>query len=199
MDVSLGFKVHSGWAALVSIAKTDCSFIVVDRQRLDFVTERWAKQPYHAAEELEAKAARAMVKRGVDEANKATVREVRSLLKRYSAAGWTIIACGVLVSDPMPDWSVDQILAVHIRMHKAEGVLFKDALLTATNKCGLPSIGIREKQLLAQAEKDLNLSQLKLSKLISELGKSFGPPWGRDQKDSAMTAIIALTSRGGDA
>jgi hypothetical protein len=28
----------------------------------------------------------------------------------------------------MPDWSIDEILAVHFRMHKTEGVLFRDAL-----------------------------------------------------------------------
>jgi len=31
----------------------------------------------------------------------------------------------------MPDWSTDEILAVHFRMHKAEGELFRDALVRA--------------------------------------------------------------------
>jgi len=29
----------------------------------------------------------------------------------------------------MPDWSTDEILAVHVRMHKAEGELFRDVLV----------------------------------------------------------------------
>jgi hypothetical protein len=31
-------------------------------------------------------------------------------------------------------WSVDQILAVHVRMHQAEGVLFPDAIARAAGR-----------------------------------------------------------------
>ena len=39
---------------------------------------------------------------------------------RSLESGHEIVACAVLVPTPMPDWSIDEILAVHIRMHKAE-------------------------------------------------------------------------------
>jgi hypothetical protein len=57
------------------------------------------------------------------------------------------MACAVIVADPMPDWSTDEILAVHFRMHKAEGVLFPDALVRGARACGLDVIAIPEKQL----------------------------------------------------
>ena len=49
------------------------------------------------------------------------------------------------MANPMPDWSVEEILAVHFRMHKAEGVLFRDALVEAANACGL-AVGNRRHQ-----------------------------------------------------
>ena len=37
----------------------------------------------------------------------------------------------------MPDWSTDEILAVHVRMHKAEGELFRDVLVAGASACDL--------------------------------------------------------------
>jgi len=96
------------------------------------------------------------------------------------------------MADPMPDWTVDEILAVHFRMHKAEGVLFRDALARAAGACGLRFLGIPEKQLVEQAERVLATSVNSLRKTIASLGKSMGPPWGKDQKDASLAAMIAL-------
>jgi hypothetical protein len=37
----------------------------------------------------------------------------------------------------MPNWSTDEILAVHVRMHKAEGALFRDVLVAGARACDL--------------------------------------------------------------
>ena len=66
-----------------------------------------------------------------------------------------LVGCAVLVGEPMPDWSVDQILAVHFRMHKAEGVLFRKALVDAAVKAKLSVIRVPEKQLNDFAKKEL--------------------------------------------
>ena len=106
-----------------------------------------------------------------------------------------VVACAVLVADPMPDWSVEEILAVHFRMHQAEGVLFRDALARAADACGLQLVAIPEKLLTEQAERALATSASALMKKMATLGKSAGPPWGRDQKDAALAAMIALQGR----
>jgi hypothetical protein len=95
----------------------------------------------------------------------------------------------------MPDWTVDEILAVHFRMHKAEGVLFRDALAGAARSCRLKLLEVPEKQLDEQAERALATSVSSLRKTIASLGKSVGPPWGKDQKDAALAAMIALQGR----
>jgi hypothetical protein len=191
MKVAFGLKAHSGWAALIVIGKADGDFSVVDRRRIELVNDEWAKQPYHAAEDLKPAAARNTVQRGIEQANRTAVREMRAAIKREQARGNEVTACAVLVGSPMPDWSVEEILAVHFRMHKAEGVLFKEILIRAAKECGLRLVAIPEKGLMNYAASALETQESELVRTIAMLGKSVGPPWGKDQKDAALAAMVA--------
>jgi hypothetical protein len=198
MKVAFGLKAHSGWAALVVLGKGSGDLQVVDRRRLELVEKQdasWAKQPYHAAERLSAGDGRELVSRGLVAARRIAVQEMRAAVARAHEAGHDVAACAVLVVDPMPDWTVDEILTVHFRMHKAEGVLFRDALACAAGACGLRLVGILEKQLDEHAERALTSSMNSVRKTIASLGRSVGPPWGRDQKDATLAAMIALHGR----
>ena len=192
MKVAFGFKAHSGWAALVVVGEHDGDFVVVDRRRIELVNDEWAKQPYHAAEDLKPAAARDTVKRGIAQAQRMAIREMRAAVKREQARENKVTACGVLVGNPMPDWSVEEILAVHFRMHKAEGVLFRDVLVEAAGQCELRLAAIPEKQLMKHAENALGVSERDLVQRIAAMGKSVGAPWGKDQKDATLAAMLAL-------
>lgn len=194
MKIAYGLKAHSGWAALVALGLAEGEFLVVDRRRLELVEEEWAKQPYHAAEELKPEAARKLVKRGIDSAFRIAMRELKVTVSEQRQRGNEVIACGVLVGNPMPEWSVEQILAVHFRMHQAEGVLFRDALVYAAKECGVRVLEVPEKTLSNCAEQSLAISASDLSKTLTTLGKLAGPPWGKDQKEAALAAMIALSS-----
>ena len=198
MKVAFGVKAHSGWAAMVVIGAPADELLVVNRCRMELVEKNeasWAKQPYHAAETLEIREARELVKSGLVMANRIAVQEMRAAVQRERRAGHEVVACAVLMGAAMPDWSVDQILAVHFRMHKAEGVLFRDALARAVEACGLRFVGIPEKQLDEYATRALATSANKVRKTIASLGKSVGPPWGKDQKDASLAAAIALLGK----
>lgn len=192
MKVAIGTKAHSGWAALVVVGLQGDNLVVVDRRRIDLVKEEWQKQPYHAAEPLKPAAAQALVKRGIASAMEGAVRELRAALKREQDRGNQVTACAVLVGQPMPNWNTEEILAVHFRMHKAEGVLFREALVRAAETCGVRVVPIPEKDLFTHAEAALGVRANKLPQIIARLGKSVGPPWGRDQKDAALAAWVAL-------
>ena len=196
--IALGLKAHSGWAALVAVGAPNGTLELVDRRRIELIEQAdafWAKQPYHAAEGLEPDDARDVVKRGIASARRLALRELRAAAKRAQQAGHEIAACAVLVNDPMPDWSVAEILAVHFRMHKAEGVLFRDSLARAVETCGLGLVAIREKDLADEAEHALGAASARLAKSIAELGKSAGAPWGADQKQAALAAWVGLQVR----
>ena len=192
MNVAFGMKAHSGWAAVVVVGKDHDDLVVVDRRRIELVEEEWQKQPYHAAEDLKRDAARDLVKRGIAAARRNANKQIRSAIKRERQRANEVTACAVLVTAPMPAWTTDEILAVHFRMHKAEGVLFREALVDAAKACGLTVLPIQEKQLPQQAAIALKTPVNRLADTINALGKSVGPPWGKDQKEASLAALVAL-------
>jgi len=197
--VAFGLKAHSGWSALVVAGIRDGEIQVIDRRRIELVDAAdaaSAKQPYHAAGGLDAEAARDLVSRGVAAARRAAVKEMRAAIERSRLSRHLVAACAVLVPEPMPAWSVDEILAVHFRMHKAEGVLFPDALARAAQACGLHVVTIPEKRLEEGAEKALAAPIGALTKRIETLKKTVGAPWGKDQKSATLAAMIALQGCG---
>jgi hypothetical protein len=184
MKVALGFSTHSGWAALVVMGRRDSEILIVDRRRIELVEEEWAKAPYHASENLRLDEARDLVGRGIEAAHRIAAQQMKAIVDRERARANEVFGCGVLVGKPMPDWSVEEVLAVHFRMHKAEGVLFREALLRGSEACGLKTHAVEETALRQHQEKE--------TKLLARLGKTLGPPWGKDQKDAAVAALMAL-------
>lgn len=197
MKVAFGLKAHSGWAALVVLWAEGKDVQIIDRRRLELVKDKdaeWAKQPFHAAGDLEAREAQSLVHEAIKSAHVHATRALQAAVKRAQKHGHKVKACAVLMGEPMPDWSVEQILAVHFRMHKAEGVLFREALARAATDCKLKLVKIREKELMARAEQVLAEPSERLMNRVTALGKSVGAPWGKDQKDAALAAMIALLS-----
>ena len=192
MLTSFGFKAHSGWAALIVLGRENGNFGIVERRRVELVDEAWARQPYHAAETLGADAASELVERGIASVRKVASREMRALSTREHQRGNRIGACAVVVGDPMPQWSVAQILAVHVRMHRAEGVLFRDVLLHAARECGLRVLAPPEKTLMDQFAQAFGTTTADALAKLAALGKACGPPWGQDQKQAALAALLAL-------
>jgi hypothetical protein len=98
---------------------------------------------------------------------------------RLRSAGHEVAACAVLMPNPMPEWTTEQIRAVHFRMHQAEGVLFPEALVVGAKACGLRLAAVREKA--------LDMAPL------ASIRKPDGAPWGKDQKAAAVAAALALS------
>jgi len=195
MTISLGLKAHSGWAVLVAVGFCRRNYHILDRRRIELIKDDVglrAKQPYHAAQGLRGLAATNFISRSVEAAYRSSVREIRAALDRSRELDHEIVACVVLAPDPMPDWSTDEILAVHLRMHKAEGVLFPNALIRGARACGLNVVTIPEKQLSTHAERSLTTPINNLMKKVETLGKSVGAPWGKDQKIATLAAMIGL-------
>ena len=195
--VAFGLKAHSGWAALVALGETPRagSLEVVERRRLELVAAEdraWAMQPYHAAEGLEPADAEDVVGRAIASAHAHAELSLAAALAARRASGDEVVGCGVLLGAGMPAWSVAETLAVHMRMHKAEGELFRDALVKAAQRLALGVMGIRDKELEARADKVLRLPPEERRARLADAGRRAGPPWARDQKDAALAAWIAL-------
>src|SRR5262249_15566032 len=158
--------------ALVVMGAHGSDYRVIDRRRIELVEEAarsWATQPYHAAERADPAEAQQIVIGGIEAARRIAVEQIQSTVHRLRESRHEIVACAVLVPEPVPDWTSDQILAVHFRMHKAEGALFPDALARAAHNCRLRLVTVREKVLWQEAESELALSNDALGRRIAAL------------------------------
>jgi post-segregation antitoxin (ccd killing protein) len=194
MRVGLGWKAHSGWAALVALGGDSREPHLIERSRIELaaaVDAEWAKQPYHAAEGLEPEDASEVVERGVTAAHRMAADAMRAARTRC-AAGSEDCGCAVLVGRGMPSWTVHEILAVHFRMHQAEGELFRDALVAGARACGLALTTLPDKSVLDAAARALGISRARLDGALAALGKAAGSPWGKDQKEAAAAALVAI-------
>ena len=198
VKVAFGWRAHSGWAALTVVGESedDSGPVIVERLRVELVEEDWACAPYHASEKLALDEAERMVKRGIDSARRLAIRELRVAARAERERGNDLLACAVLVVDPMPPWSVAEVRSVHFRMHKAEGAMFREALADAAEACGIRLVALHEKKLKAEAMKTLGLADAEVERTIAKLGKAAGRPWAKDQKDTTLAGLVALRVAG---
>lgn len=192
MKVVIGLKAHSGRTALVALGFGKEGAEVVDRRRIDLFEPggEWVKAPYHAAEELEPAEARRLVERGVKAAHRHAVRAMREAVERIRDLGHAPVACAVLSGAPMPSWTTAEILAVHFRMHKAEGALWRDVLAEGASLVGLQVVPVPEKELPRVAARVLGETWPAIVAQVESYKAKIGPPWGKDQKEAAIAALV---------
>jgi hypothetical protein len=110
---------------------------------------------------------------------------IRRWAERLSKAGHEFSRRAVvLVGAGMPDWSSDEIIAVHVRMHQAEGELFRDVLVAGARANGLAVASLREKTALDDAAKTARPEARGARRDSRVARKSVGAPWGKDQKEA---------------
>ena len=192
-EATLGLRVHTGWAAAVTLGGSASAPTVVDRRGLSLVekTDHDAVFVYHAAAELEGAAADRHVATARNIANVSAVRELGQLLSDLKVAGYVVRAVGLPVGRTSSLPPLGAILRSHALLHTAEGELFRGALAEACTRCGLPLVGVPPKDLHQRAARASGLRADVLRRRLAELGRALGPPWAVDQKDAALAAIIA--------
>ena len=191
MRVAFGLKARTGRAVLVAVGGDLQAPHLIERSQMPLLPDGvWA--PYHAAADLEPAAARKSVKRSIASAHRLATSGIRDAARRFTDAGHDLRGCAVLVGSGMPNWSTDEILAVHVRMHKAEGELFRDVLVAGAHACDLELTTLPDKSALDDAARRLGLTHVRLNGHLAALGRSAGPPWGKDQKEAAAAALVVL-------
>ena len=190
MRVALGLKARTGRAVAVAICADPLQ--VIERAQMRLLPEG-AFAPYHVAEALPRDKRQASVDRDIASAHRLAEDGIRDVVARLRNAGHVVCACGVLTGGAMPPWTTDQIVAVHVRMHQAEGKLFRDVLIAGSRACGFETATLPEKSALEDAASALRIETGELSSRLALLGKSAGAPWGKDQKEAALVAMVALS------
>src|SRR6266704_988399 len=193
-EAAIGFRVHSGWAAVVAVCVDKGAPDVLVKQRVHLVdtfTYEF-RQPYHTAEKMLLGQAREFISRMQAEARRLAYRAIRELASRTQEQGTKLTRCGLVLASGRPLPALEKILASHALIHTADGELFREALLHASDRCGLGDFRIKEKELLDCAGKALRLKSAALMSRVTELGRSFGAPWSQDEKFATLAAWLAL-------
>src|SRR2546427_1219177 len=189
---ALGFRAHSGWAALVVVAAPSRSPAVIVRRRIELVDLGIPRQPYHAAQKLDLKEAEEVVRRCTETARLLARRAFREVIDDLRRKGHDVVGCGILLGSGRPATTLAATLASHALIHTAEGELFRDALSHASERCDLRVTGVPERELYARGTAQLGLAVDKLRSRVTELGRPIGPPWTQDEKHAALVAWLVL-------
>jgi hypothetical protein len=195
-QAAVGFRVHSGWAAVVAVCVEKGAPVVLAKQRVHLV-ETFTyefRQPYHTAEKMLLGQAREFIARMQAEARRLACRAIRELESRTQEQGVKLTRCGLLLASGRPLPALEKILASHALIHTADGELFREALLHASDRCGLRDFTIKEKELLDRAAEAIRCKPGVLMRRVTELGRTFGAPWSQDEKFAALAAWLALAA-----
>jgi hypothetical protein len=196
-QAAIGFRVHSGWAAVVAVCVEKGAPVVLARQRVHLV-ETFTyefRQPYHTAEKMLEGQALEFISRMQAEARRLADRAIRELASRTQEQGAKLTRCGLLLASGRPLPELEKILASHALIHTADGELFREALLHASTRCGLQEFTIKEKELLHRGGQVLRAKPNELLRRVTELGRSFGAPWSQDEKFATLVAWLALAAK----
>ena len=193
--VALGFRAHSGWAALVALAGPPAAPTVVDRRRLELADAgiEGSKQPYHAAEGKRPKEAERLVARCLESSRRLAAEALSAVVGDLRGRDHTLAGCGLLLASgrALPE-DVHAILASHALIHAAEGEMYRDVLRRAGEQLSLPVTGVRERDLLARAAEATGRPGPEIQRRVAEMGRRLGPPWRQDEKLATLVAWVVL-------
>jgi hypothetical protein len=197
-QAAVGFRVHSGWSAVVAVCVEKGAPVVLHRQRLQLVetfTYRF-RQPYHTGEKMALAEAREFIAGVREKGRELAYRAIRGLQLELEGRGYQLTRGALLLASGKPLPELEKILASHALIHTADGELFRECLLHASARCGLAVMSIRELELMEQAAKAFHVPQPSLLRRVTELGRPFGAPWSQDEKFATLAAwLAALASR----
>lgn len=198
-QAALGFRVHSGWTALVAVSLEEDLFTALlrTRPRLVKTFTYEFRQPYHTAEKLTVKEAEAFLSRLSSEAIDLATQAVRGAQAELQKHKMEIGRCAILQSSGRALPPLPQILKSHALIHAADGEFFRNALLEACESCGISVFLVKERDLLQSAAEILPLGPKEILSRLQEAGQPLGPPWAQDEKLATLVAGLALlTPRG---
>lgn len=191
---ALGFRLHTGWAALVAVTGEPGRLEVSLRRRIELLPpgDSVPRFVYHEASKLPASQAAELVQRA-EAASQETARiAVKDVLAHLRSLDLAVTAAGIPSgSRPVPS-DLSAVLRSHPMFHTAEGALFRQAVASACKGCGLAVISVREREVWLNAASTWGLKEARLRQQVDGLRKSVGAPWGTDQKTATAFALLAL-------
>ena len=183
---TIGFRVKSGWAAVVLIAGSRKNPRLVDSRAIELSDPDvpHARQPYHAGFGTAQRDA-SKVTRLVTGIERFSRRAIATLVAEYSTHH-RVKAAGVVVAsltDPAT------ITNQHMRAHASEGRLFRSVLVDGLECCSVEVRVVLEREVYELLGKALRRSPSQVKTQVAALGESAGR-WRAEQKVAAAAAWL---------
>jgi hypothetical protein len=188
LNIAIGFRVHSGWTAMVVVAGSPDRPVIVDRRRIELTDQsaHGTAQPYHTAREIGLVRGRVFI----DQCRKTSIDVMIAALSRTAGLAGCLRAA-ILTGSGRSSPNLEATLTSHAAIHTAEGVFFREIVLQAAESRGLRVRQIKEKELFQVAERELHRPSDDLKRALDDVGKIVGPPWRQDQKLAALAAWLS--------
>src|SRR5258706_13208452 len=133
VESALGFRVHSGWSAVVAVEGPFRSPSVIHRARIEIKDAgiAGATQPYHHAAEMSLDRAGKFLEQCTAASRKFAGLALDEILTGLRGRGYEVVRCGILTGSgrKLPD--LPGILAAHPLIHTAEGEFFRAVVAPA--------------------------------------------------------------------
>jgi hypothetical protein len=150
--------------------------IVLER-RLELCPPALPRQAYHAIvhDGVDLKAGERLISKVAE----ASVKSARAAMRRTK----DLVAIAV-VAEPRDLPALERILKSHALLHSAEGDMYREVVVDAAEREGIPALHFASSELRAQPQDEL----------MRAFGAMVGTPWQQEHKDAARAALRALAS-----
>jgi len=190
---ALGFRVKSGWAAVVLLTHAARTPYLSDVTRIELCDPRFpeTRQPHHAAMgKLETDSAK--VNHRERAVRSISQESLTTLLKGYSQKGFRISRAALVVGSQIDP---ARIANPHIRAHALEGRLFRSVIEQVLHDHEIRTELLLERDTYASVAARLTQPSDDLERAIRGFGLSAaakGGPWRAEQKLAALAALFVL-------
>src|SRR5690242_1872494 len=120
---ALGFRLHTGWAALVAVTGGFEQTKILLRRRLELLPADGSipRFVYHSAAEMTAAESAALVKRAAAAAHKTAAAALKEAVEELRRMGVAVHGAGIPTGSTTVPGELDRILKSHPLIHAAEG------------------------------------------------------------------------------
>ncbi|HET9599304.1 MAG TPA: hypothetical protein VFP65_27270, partial [Anaeromyxobacteraceae bacterium] len=134
----LGFRPHTGWAAVLGLSGPRDAPSIVAKGRVEMATTFESGAVYHMGQKLPVDEAEALVRSSEETFTAAARAQIASIADELRARGLEPVASAVVANPARPLPPLAEILRSHALVHAAEGRLYRTALLRASEACAIP-------------------------------------------------------------
>jgi hypothetical protein len=191
---ALGFRSHTGWAAVVALSGPSDAPSVVAKRRVDLATTFEAGAVYHVSQGLPVAKADALLRSSERAFTAAAGASIAALEAELRDLGLEPIGSAVVAGGAKPLPALEAILKSHALVHAAEGELYRRVLVRASEACAIPAAFVSADDLDARVAGAAGIPERRVVSWLAEIGKASGKPWARDQKEAALAAWYALAA-----